>query len=76
MRICMLSLSAFGRERTLSPPVAMPFVEVNVRISLYITKKYLKKDKQRSDPWDFCYRDQSFIKRRRVGYLFSRKERY
>ena len=26
-------------------------------------KKYLKKDKRRSDPREFCYRDQSFINR-------------
>ena len=40
-------------------------------------KKYLKKDKRRCGPWDFCYRDQSFINKRVDGYyFFSRKKRY
>ena len=39
-------------------------------------KKYLKKDKRRSDPWDFFVKGTSHLLIGGVDYFFSRKERY
>ena len=42
----------------------------NVTVKVNVTRSILKKMSDVVTLWTFCYRDQSFINRRRVGYFF------